>query len=200
MEEVVQLEQHTLEENQPSQVQQPEGGLRRSTRLNRGVRTVPTFQMEQAAERGRQTHVQGKVFSFAAMFEHRQHDPEEIQVMSATDDPDTMYYHQAMRQPDSSKFLRAVMEEFQGMLTIQVLLFIELAKVLAGTVTFPSVWAMKQKRRVKTREVNKWKARLAFDGSRQVEGVHYDQNYAPVASWKTICLLLAMVLRNGWKT
>jgi hypothetical protein len=59
---------------------------------------------------------------------------------------------------------------------------------------------MKRKRRVKTREVYKWKARLAFDGSRQVEGVHYDQTYAPVASWETIRLLLAMVLRNGWKT
>jgi hypothetical protein len=41
-----------------------------------------------------------------------------------------------MRQPDSSKFLRAVMEEFQGMLTNQVLLFIELAKVPADTVIF----------------------------------------------------------------
>jgi Reverse transcriptase (RNA-dependent DNA polymerase) len=92
------------------------------------------------------------------------------------------------------------MEEFQGILTNQVLSFIELARVPAGTVIFPSVWAMKQKRRVKTREVYKWKVRLAFDGSRQVEGVHYDQTYAPVASWETIRLLLAMVLQNDWKT
>jgi histone deacetylase 1/2 len=105
-----------------------------------------------------------------------------------------------MRQPDSREFLRAVKEEFQGMLDNHVLSFIELIRVPKGTVIFPAVWAMKRKRRVKTREVYKWKARLAFDGSRQVEGVHYDQTYAPVASWETIRLLLAMVLRNGWKT
>jgi Reverse transcriptase (RNA-dependent DNA polymerase) len=154
--------------------------------------------MEQEAERGRSTRVPGEVFSFAAMFEHRQHDSAEMQVMSATGDPDTMYYHQAMREPDLGKFLRAVKEEFQSMLTNQVLSFIELARVPTGTVIFPSVWAMKRKRGVK--EVYKWKARLAFDGSRQVEGVHYDQTYAPVASWETIRLLLAMVLPNGWKT
>ena len=30
--------------------------------------------------------------------------------------------------------------------------------------------------------------------------MHYDQTYAPVASWETICLLLTMVLKNNWKT
>jgi Reverse transcriptase (RNA-dependent DNA polymerase) len=184
MEEVVQLEQSAPEGDQPTQVQQP----------------VPTFQMEQEAERGGPTRVPGEGFSFAAMFEHRQHDPEEMQVMSATGDPDTLYYHQAMREPDSGEFLRAVKEEFQGMLTNQVLLFIERARVPTGTVIFPLVWAMKRKRQVKTREVYKWKARLAFDGSRQVEGVHYDQTHVPVASWETIQLLLAMALQNGWKT
>ncbi|MGL4351905.1 MAG: hypothetical protein ACRCT2_15330, partial [Plesiomonas shigelloides] len=145
MEEVVQLEQSVPEQARPTQVQQPEGGLQRSTRTNRGIRTVPTFQMEQEAERVGSTRVPGEFFSFAAMFEHRQHDPEEMQVMSATGDPDTMYYHQAMREPDSGEFLRAVKEEFQGMLANQVLSFIQLARVPAGTVIFPSVWAMKRK-------------------------------------------------------
>jgi hypothetical protein len=57
MEEVVQLEQRASKGDQPTKVQQPERGLRRSTRLNRGVRTVPTFQMEQEAERDRSTHL-----------------------------------------------------------------------------------------------------------------------------------------------
>jgi hypothetical protein len=83
--------------------------------------------MEQNAERGRLTCVPGEVFSFAAMFEHRQHDPKEMQVLSATGDPDTMYYHQAMQEPNSGEFLRAVREEFQGMLTNQVLSFIQLS-------------------------------------------------------------------------
>ena len=127
MEEVVQIEGPVPEQGRPTKVPQPEGGLRRSTRMNKGIRTVPTFQMEQEAERAGVTRVPGEVFSFAAMFENRQHDSEEMQVMSATGDPDTMYYHQAMREPDSGEFLRAVKEEFQGMLTNQVLSFIQLA-------------------------------------------------------------------------
>ena len=91
-------------------------------------------------------------------------------------------------------------EEFAGMLNNQILSFIELARVPPGTTIFPAVWAMKQKQGVITREVYKWKARLAFDGSRQVAGVHYDQTYAPVTSWETIRLLLTMVLKNNWKT
>jgi Reverse transcriptase (RNA-dependent DNA polymerase) len=59
---------------------------------------------------------------------------------------------------------------------------------------------MKWKRQVKTREVYKWKAQLAFYGSRQEEGVHNDQTYAPMVSWEIIRLLLAMVLQNDWKT
>mgnify|MGYP006144094731 FL=1 len=105
-----------------------------------------------------------------------------------------------MRQPDAKDFLKAVHEEFAGMLSNQILSFIELTRVPPGTTVFPAVWAMKRKRRVKSREVYKWKARLAFDGSRQVEGIHYNQTYAPVASWETIRLLLAMVLKNKWKT
>jgi len=59
---------------------------------------------------------------------------------------------------------------------------------------------MRRKRRVMSREVYKWKARLNLDGSKQREGEHYDHTYAPVASWESIRLLLTMVLRNNWKT
>jgi hypothetical protein len=111
------------------------------------------FQMLQKAERGLQSRVPGKIFNFAALFEHCEHDLEKMQVMSAAGDPDTMYYHQAMWQPDSNKFRKAVMEEFQRMLIHQVLSVVKLSKVPTGTVIFPSVYAMQQNRRVKTREI-----------------------------------------------
>jgi Reverse transcriptase (RNA-dependent DNA polymerase) len=144
--------------------------------------------------------VPGKIFSFGAMHEHCDSQPQVLEVLSATGDPDTMYYHQAMRQLDAKDFLKAVQEEFAGMLSNQISSFTELTRVPPETVVFLAVWAMKRKQQVKTREVYKWKARLAFDGSWQVEGVHYDQTYAPVASWETIRLLLNMVLKNKWKT
>ena len=32
------------------------------------------------------------------------------------------------------------------------------------------------------------------------EGIHYDQTYAPVASWNLVRLLLALADVHGWKT
>ena len=59
---------------------------------------------------------------------------------------------------------------------------------------------MKRKRDVKSRKVKKHKARLNIDGSRMQHGKHCEQTYAPVASWNSMRLLLAMVVRHKWKT
>ena len=142
--------------------------------------------------------VPGEIFCFAALYQHRT--PDVMMAMSAFSDPDTMYYHEAMREPDAQDFIGAVKKEFTDLLEKGVFTFEKRSKVPKGATLFPSVWAMKRKRRVKKREIYKWKARLNLDGSKQVVGEHYDQTYAPVTSWETIRLLLAMVLRNGWKT
>jgi hypothetical protein len=65
---------------------------------------------------------------------------------------------------------------------------------------FSAVWSMKRKRRVTTREVYKHKARLNLDGSQMQPGKGYDLTYAPVATWESIRVLLAPVLRYDWKT
>jgi hypothetical protein len=52
------------------------------------------------------------------------------------------------------------------------------------------------KRDIKTGKNKKWKARLNINSSRIQKGIHYDQTYAPVASWKPIRLLLIMVAKK----
>jgi hypothetical protein len=59
---------------------------------------------------------------------------------------------------------------------------------------FSTVWAMKRKRRVMTQEVYKYKARLNLDGSQMKLSKDYDLTYAPVASWESVRILLALVL------
>jgi hypothetical protein len=59
---------------------------------------------------------------------------------------------------------------------------------------------MKRKRDIRTQEVKKYKARLNIDGSRMRAGEHYDLTYAPVASWNSVRLLLALAAVHGWKT
>ena len=123
-----------------------------------------------------------------------------LMACAATADPDTMYFHQAMSEPDSEFFLKAAAREFASLLENGVFEFIPASQVPKGMTIFPSVWAMKRKRKVRSREVYKYKARLTLDGSKQRPGQHYEQTYAPVASWEMIRLLLATVLRNKWKT
>ena len=105
-----------------------------------------------------------------------------------------------MKEPDSQDFIEAVKREFGDLLNDGVFRFVSRTSVPEHLIPFPAVWAMKRKRRVKTREIYKWKARLNLDGSKQMEGLDYDQTYAPVATWESIRLLLVMNLRNGWKT
>ena len=57
---------------------------------------------------------------------------------------------------------------------------------------------MKRKRRLGTREVYKWKARLNLHGGKTVKGVHYDETYSPVVRWATIRFVLALTLLFGW--
>jgi hypothetical protein len=65
-------------------------------------------------------------------------------------------------------------------------IFVPRSSVPEGAPVLPSVWAMKRKRRIGTRDVYKWKSRLNVDGSKQVAGPDYRQTYAPVASWSSI--------------
>ena len=70
--------------------------------------------------------------------------------MAASSDPDTMYFHQAMREPDAPEFLESAQEEFGKHLKDGTFEIIPLSDVPEGFKIFPAVWAMKRKRKVRT--------------------------------------------------
>ena len=74
------------------------------------------------------------------------------------------------------------------------------SKVLTDFRVFPGLWTLVHKQDIHTREIKKYKARLAFDVSRMREGEDYYKTYAPVASWMSIRLLLTFVVAFGWHT
>ena len=45
----------------------------------------------------------------------------------------------------------------------------------------------------------RYKARLVIRGFKQVEGVNFDETYAPVGNMSTLCYLLSFVAKNKWK-
>jgi hypothetical protein len=69
-----------------------------------------------------------------------------------------------------------------------------------GTKILPAVLAMKRKRRIATREVYKWKARLNIDGSKQEEEVNYRETFSPVTSLAAIRIVLITALIHAWNT
>ena len=119
---------------------------------------------------------------------------------AASKDPDTMYYHEAMKEPDRDQFRQAMVNEVEAHTKNGVWVLLKKSEVPIGQKIIPSVWAMKRKRRIATREIYKWKARLNIDGSKQEEGVNFWETFAPVASWTTIRLILILTLIYGWDT
>ena len=120
--------------------------------------------------------------------------------MKATSDPDTMYLHEAMRQPDKKEFIKAMVKEVEAQTKNGNWAIVARNEVKEGGSILPAVWSMKRKRRISTREVYKWKARLNIDGSKQKKGINYWETYAPVASWPTIRFILTMIILKGWHT
>ena len=59
---------------------------------------------------------------------------------------------------------------------------------------------MRRKRRIKTQEVYKWKARLNVHGGQQEHRVHYWDTYAPVVAWQTVRFFLILSLLLRWSS
>jgi hypothetical protein len=119
---------------------------------------------------------------------------------STATDPDAMYYHQAMKQPDRAEFIKAMEDEVRSRTEAKQWRIVARSSIPKGTHILPAVWAMRRKRRIDTREVYKWKARLVIDGSKQTKGLNFWETYSPVASWATVRLVLILAIKGGWHT
>ena len=119
---------------------------------------------------------------------------------AAMDNPDILYWDQAMRAHDRDIFIEAVWIELDGHKKMGNYEPIPLNKVPKGTKLLDMVWPMRRKRRIKTQEVYKWKARLNMHGGLQVHGVHYWDTYATVVTWQTVRLFLILSLILGWQS
>jgi Reverse transcriptase (RNA-dependent DNA polymerase) len=147
------------------------------------------------------SEVEGEIFCLEAMFpESRNDQADPLLAFKATTDPDTMYLHEAMREPDREEFKKAMVKEVKDQMDNKNFIIIKRSKVPQGEPVMPTVWQMKRKRDILTRAVKKWKARLNIDGSKMVKGLHYDESYSPVASWNSIRTMLLLAAQHNWHT
>jgi Reverse transcriptase (RNA-dependent DNA polymerase) len=118
----------------------------------------------------------------------------------ATNDPDTLYMHEALKAPDAKEFKKAMIKEVQDQ-TQQKHWCVMLKKdVPQGETILPAVWSMCRKRQIATREVYKWKSRLNLGGHKMIPSKHFDETYAPSLAWSTIRLFLILTILNRWKS
>jgi hypothetical protein len=76
----------------------------------------------------------------------------------ATADPDKMYLHEALKQPDWEQFLKAMDEEIEAHHKGKHWELIARSDIPKGKPILPAVWTMKHKRHIDTREIYNWKA------------------------------------------
>jgi hypothetical protein len=123
-----------------------------------------------------------------------------IAFLSHHSDPDTMYFHEAIRQPDREDFIKAIIKEINDHITRKHWILVPREKVPKGTKILDSVWAMKRKRDLVTGEVYKHKARLNVHGGQQQFGVNYFETYSPVVTWFSLRTMLTLSLLYDWHT
>jgi hypothetical protein len=170
-----------------------------------GRKTKPPLRLTDAmvAEVVRLTSgdVTGEVFCLQAMFPDDQHvhdDP--LLALKAVSDPDTLYYHQAMKEPDREEFEKGMTKEIDDQFANGNFTVVHKSKVPEDQTVLPAVWQMRRKRDARTGAIKKYKARLNIDGSRMKQGEHYDKTYSPVASWNSVRMLLTLTAVHGWHT
>jgi hypothetical protein len=134
------------------------------------------------------------------LFAHQEYDIQDRAsdpiAFSATSDPDTMYWHQAMRESD----LKAAQAKVKSHVNNEHFVLMERLALPKNTKVLSSVWSMKRKRRILSREVYKWKARLNAHGGQQEHGINFWETYSPVVNWFSIRLFLVISILRNWET
>jgi Reverse transcriptase (RNA-dependent DNA polymerase) len=138
--------------------------------------------------------IPGEIMCLTAMYPTKDLNTDPLMALAASTDPDTMYFHQAMKEPDRLKFIEAMVDKIMGQMTNGNFVIVKRSKLPEGARILPSVWQMKRKRRTATGEVYKGKARCNIDGSKQIQDIDYDQTHSPVAGWASIRMMLIKAL------
>lgn len=120
--------------------------------------------------------------------------------LKAVSNADTMYFHEAMKAPDSDKFKESMVSEVNQHIETGHWMPILKISLPNDSIILPAIWEMPRKRKIDTQEVCIWKNRLTFGGHKMKQGIHFDQAYSPVVTWQTIRLFLILATVNNWKT
>ena len=148
-------------------------------------------------------------FQWACSSYYDAHHEEDYRIQDEIQDPisfatrsdsDTMYYYQAIRQPDRKQFINAMADKLNEHIRRGHWSLIPVSSIPPNTRILDSVWSIKRKREIITHRIHKWKARLNLHGGQQEKDVDYNNTYSPVVAWFYIRILLTLAIINNWHT
>ena len=148
-----------------------------TTRSGRLVKPVPRLidlmmsELDWITKRKRDN--EGELLSFSAMTHEPTEECNPLLAYKAVN-PDIIRLHEAMNAKDQKEFKTAMEKEVNDQIANGNFTGFPRSKVPKGFHVFPGVWMLVRKRDIQTREIKKYKACLAFDGSRMREGEDYD--------------------------
>ena len=189
-------------ENDTQVVEETTNPVRRSSRVRKMTdRMRESIEQGLLARNSTVTHCDEEYFEVMHNLDYSiQQDLDSPITYLAKTDRDTMYLHQALREPDREKFVQAVIKEMNDHIVRDHWKLIPISQVPANQKVLDAVWSMKRKRHLLTGEVYKWKARLNVHGGQQEYAVNYFDTYAPVVAWPVIRILMTLSILNKWKT
>ena len=188
--------------------------VRRSTRANRGIRTVTRFQDEAYFASVPDTIDPRSNSATLAYMAELSTDLDTGTVECADHrayaakfkmyDEDNPSFTMALSGSAAGKWKEAMVVEIHQLLKQNTWGSIPRASVPKDKdgkikVVLPGTWAFKLKR-LPDGTPYKYKARYCVRGDKQKAGVDYFETYAPVVQWSTVRLLLTLTLSKGWST
>jgi Reverse transcriptase (RNA-dependent DNA polymerase) len=105
-----------------------------------------------------------------------------------------------MKEPDKEQFKDAMIKEVEDQTENKNFSKVNCDSVPASKPIMPTVWQMKRKQDIITRQVKKWKARLNIDRSKMIKGIHFQESYSLVATWNSIRAMLILATQHQWHT
>ena len=104
-----------------------------------------------------------------------------------------------MAGPYWEQFIEAMESEINDLEKHGTWIEVDKTSMPEGENLLPTTWAYKVKRYPDGR-LRKFKSRFVARGDRQIEGVDYEDKYAPVVAWSTVRLVMTLSIHLGWET
>jgi hypothetical protein len=112
--------------------------------------------------------------------------------------PDVLTHAQMKIQVDANKFVEAQRPEIDGLMDINTFEFIPKIDLPPQTQYLDLIWTYRHKQRPDG-SINKYKARLCVNGSRQIKGIDYTESFAPVVQFITIRMVNTLAAMHNLK-